>query len=200
MVDPFSPIQKFYPLNFTLDSEGKRQDWEAVVVLDFIDVPLLRMAEREVGAEQLTAEEILRNKFGPILQFQYDAGDVLHQSFTLKTLPWHSRPDEQLRYHVSFRMMVSWLGCCLKMPNLNASEIRKMPTLGGLHPGMHPRPVWIGFPDLQNQLRACSALPHCPRQSQASQEARANVQLCHRTRIFQRENKASCLDLSQEQL
>ena len=74
MTDPKSPISDFYPLNFALDAEGKRQDWEAVVVLKFIDVPLLRQAEGLVPADRLTPEERQRNQAGPLLHFFYDAG------------------------------------------------------------------------------------------------------------------------------
>jgi 5'-3' exoribonuclease 1 len=37
MVDPNSPILDFYPHNFELDLNGKKQDWEAIVVIPFID-------------------------------------------------------------------------------------------------------------------------------------------------------------------
>ena len=75
MTDPKSPISDFYPLNFALDTEGKRQDWEAVVVLKFIDVPRLRQAEGLVPADVLTPEERQRNQAGPLLHFYYDAGE-----------------------------------------------------------------------------------------------------------------------------
>jgi 5'-3' exoribonuclease 1 len=37
MVDDASPIIDFYPKNFELDMNGKKQDWEAVVKIPFID-------------------------------------------------------------------------------------------------------------------------------------------------------------------
>jgi 5'-3' exoribonuclease 1 len=37
MVDDASPIIDFYPKNFDLDMNGKKQDWEAVVKIPFID-------------------------------------------------------------------------------------------------------------------------------------------------------------------
>ncbi|CAG8761887.1 12704_t:CDS:2, partial [Ambispora leptoticha] len=37
MIDPDSPIIDFYPKEFDLDMNGKKQDWEAVVNIPFID-------------------------------------------------------------------------------------------------------------------------------------------------------------------
>lgn len=37
MLDPVSPIIDFYPRNFESDLNGKKQDWEAVVKIPFID-------------------------------------------------------------------------------------------------------------------------------------------------------------------
>ena len=37
MYDPNSPIIDFYPLEFEQDLNGKKQDWEAIVKIPFID-------------------------------------------------------------------------------------------------------------------------------------------------------------------
>lgn len=37
MTDPGSPILDFYPTRFACDLNGKRSDWEAVVLIPFID-------------------------------------------------------------------------------------------------------------------------------------------------------------------
>lgn len=37
MTDPNSPIIDFYPDEFELDLNGKKQEWEAVVKIPFID-------------------------------------------------------------------------------------------------------------------------------------------------------------------
>lgn len=79
MLDPSSTIHQFYPLDFALDSEGKRQEWEAVVVLNFVDEKLLRLAESSIDKGRLTHEEQQRNRFGQILCFVFDAGDVCSQ-------------------------------------------------------------------------------------------------------------------------
>lgn len=37
MYDPHSPILNFYPMEFEQDLNGKKQEWEAVVKIPFID-------------------------------------------------------------------------------------------------------------------------------------------------------------------
>lgn len=37
MTEPSSPIIDFYPVDFGLDLNGKKQDWEAIVQIPFID-------------------------------------------------------------------------------------------------------------------------------------------------------------------
>ncbi|KAI9509818.1 exonuclease II [Russula earlei] len=74
MWDPNSPILDFYPQEFDQDLNGKRQDWEAVVKIPFIDEKrLLRaMQSRE---HRLTREEKRRNTFGTSYQFKYNPGE-----------------------------------------------------------------------------------------------------------------------------
>ncbi|WWC90706.1 uncharacterized protein L201_005643 [Kwoniella dendrophila CBS 6074] len=72
MYEETSPIIDFYPRDFALDMNGKKQDWEAVIKIPFIDeARLLRaMAARDV---RLTSEEKARNKNYVATQFVYDA-------------------------------------------------------------------------------------------------------------------------------
>lgn len=62
MYDPNSPILDFYPQEFELDLNGKKQDWEAIVKIPFIDeVRLLRaMSGSSKSALTLTCK-ILTN-------------------------------------------------------------------------------------------------------------------------------------------
>ncbi|GAA6063728.1 hypothetical protein JCM10212_001629 [Sporobolomyces blumeae] len=71
MSDPTSPIIDFYPVNFEQDLNGKKQDWEAIVKIPFIDEQRLlkTMATR---APRLTSEENARNSFGDSWRFVYD--------------------------------------------------------------------------------------------------------------------------------
>ncbi|KAM0788250.1 hypothetical protein ACM66B_001401 [Microbotryomycetes sp. NB124-2] len=71
MSDPISPIIDFYPVDFQADLNGKKQDWEAVVKIPFIDQNRLlsTMATRE---PRLTKEERQRNTFGNAWRFVFD--------------------------------------------------------------------------------------------------------------------------------
>lgn len=78
MSDPTSPIIDFYPANFAQDLNGKKQDWEAIVKIPFIDEERLlkTMATR---APKLTPEENARNSFGNSWSFKYD--ETLDQTY-----------------------------------------------------------------------------------------------------------------------
>ncbi|XP_058822871.1 5'-3' exoribonuclease 1 isoform X2 [Topomyia yanbarensis] len=77
MTDPSSPVFDFYPQNFNTDLNGKQQDWEAVVLIPFIDEKRLLRSMEPCDAF-LTDEEKQRNVHGPMFQFEYDqAGTTL---------------------------------------------------------------------------------------------------------------------------
>ncbi|KAF7721539.1 hypothetical protein EC973_004513 [Apophysomyces ossiformis] len=71
MTDPNSPIIDFYPLDFKMDMNGKKQDWEAVVKIPFIDEKRLleAMTTRE---HRLTKAERQMTRFGESFKFEYD--------------------------------------------------------------------------------------------------------------------------------
>ncbi|KAG6618819.1 5'-3' exoribonuclease 1 [Phytophthora cinnamomi] len=63
MMSPLSPIKHFYPETFAIDMEGKRNAWEGVNLLPFIDVALLKQAIAQYCPDsQLTEAERRRNK------------------------------------------------------------------------------------------------------------------------------------------
>ncbi|KAH9998847.1 exonuclease II [Russula compacta] len=74
MWDSASPILDFYPQEFEQDLNGKKQEWEAVVKIPFIDEKRLlhAMQSRE---HRLTASETRRNTFGTSYQFKYNPGE-----------------------------------------------------------------------------------------------------------------------------
>ncbi|KAK9367773.1 XRN 5'-3' exonuclease N-terminus-domain-containing protein, partial [Lipomyces kononenkoae] len=71
MHDPNSPIIEFYPKEFALDLNGKKQDWEAVVKIPFVDEERLLQAMQPLE-KQLTPAERKRNTFGKMIKFSYD--------------------------------------------------------------------------------------------------------------------------------
>ena len=70
MTNPDSPIIDFYPREFELDMNGKKQEWEAVVKIPFIDETRLlsAMATKDT---LLSEDERRRNDFGVSLKFLY---------------------------------------------------------------------------------------------------------------------------------
>lgn len=71
MTDPGSPIIDFYPVNFGLDLNGKKQDWEAVVKIPFIDEKRL-LAALNARENLLSADEKARNSRGNVISFVRD--------------------------------------------------------------------------------------------------------------------------------
>ncbi|CAI4232702.1 unnamed protein product [Auanema sp. JU1783] len=69
LMKPESTISDFYPVNFDTDLNGKKNDWEAVVLIPFIDEKrLLDAITEKIGG--LTEEEKKRNTHGDHLLFQ----------------------------------------------------------------------------------------------------------------------------------
>jgi len=69
MTEDNSPILEYYPKKFELDLNGKRQDWEAVVLIPFIDESkLLEAMDNEVL--NLSEEEVFRNIRGSLLCYR----------------------------------------------------------------------------------------------------------------------------------
>ncbi len=54
MTDANSPVHDFYPTDFRVDMEGKRNDWEGVVLIPFIDEARLLAASHTVGPAKLS--------------------------------------------------------------------------------------------------------------------------------------------------
>ena len=67
MEDPHSPIADFYPAEFEVDMEGKRAEWEGVVLIPFVDEGRLLAAYASIPRGALTAEERGRDSAGDVL-------------------------------------------------------------------------------------------------------------------------------------
>jgi 5'-3' exoribonuclease 1 len=70
MTLPTSKIIDFYPTDFQTDLNGKKQEWEAVVLIPFMEEARLLDAMTPCN-EKLTAYEKLRNSHGPMYQYDY---------------------------------------------------------------------------------------------------------------------------------
>ena len=55
MTDPNSPILDFYPQEFEQDLNGKKQDWEAIVKIPFIDQERLLRAMNSMQLADLSS-------------------------------------------------------------------------------------------------------------------------------------------------
>jgi 5'-3' exoribonuclease 1 len=124
MWNPNSPILDFYPQEFDQDLNGKKQEWEAVVKIPFIDEKrLLHAMQGEyyvnrncylftsflAREQQLAAEEKRRNTFGTSYQFKYN-------------------PDQSTEYPSSLP------GFFPALPHCTCTmEPFDLPTLDGLH-------------------------------------------------------------------
>ncbi|XP_069474375.1 5'-3' exoribonuclease 1 isoform X2 [Ambystoma mexicanum] len=72
MTSPDSPIIEYYPADFKTDLNGKQQEWEAVVLIPFIDEKRLLQA-MEPGNKCLSMEEMRRNRHSECLKYWYDS-------------------------------------------------------------------------------------------------------------------------------
>lgn len=70
MLNPDSELIDFYPGNFETDMNGKKQDWEALVLIPFIDEKRLLTAMAKCERHLLDGER-QRNKHGPMSVYKY---------------------------------------------------------------------------------------------------------------------------------
>uniref|UniRef100_A0A8C5I5A4 5'-3' exoribonuclease 1 n=1 Tax=Gouania willdenowi TaxID=441366 RepID=A0A8C5I5A4_GOUWI len=120
MTSEMSPIIEYYPLDFKTDLNGKQQEWEAVVLIPFIDEKRL-LAAMEPNNHKLTKEERDRNRhtecalytFDPEVDFTYLSTlpklfpNIVHSYIPVEA--WHvsldhksKRVDRSLLYFCGF--------------------------------------------------------------------------------------------------
>lgn len=78
MCEMDSPLFPYYPLDFKIDLNDKKREWEAVVLLPFIDLQLLLQSEAmQCPPALLNPEEQQRNRFGNSYVFRIDSSAAL---------------------------------------------------------------------------------------------------------------------------
>ena len=71
MVNEDSPLKYFYPVDFKTDLNGKQQEWEAVVLIPFIDQDQLLEAMQPYSVH-FTEDEVKMNAHGTCSVYRYD--------------------------------------------------------------------------------------------------------------------------------
>ena len=99
LTESSSPLADFYPRTFTVDMNGKRWPWEAVVLLPFIDAKRLTDAARNLVREDLlTDEERKRNVHGNawVIARENDKAEALAVTtfVPLESTEWDYQPDQ----------------------------------------------------------------------------------------------------------
>ncbi len=90
MTDPDSDIVDFYPEDFDLDANGKKQSWKAIVLLPFIDEKRL-LSAMNTKYPLLTAEEHARNEMGKDALFVSDR----HPLYELLATEFYSKKQKK---------------------------------------------------------------------------------------------------------
>ncbi|XP_050453967.1 5'-3' exoribonuclease 1 isoform X2 [Cataglyphis hispanica] len=130
LTEESSPIINYYPHDFKTDLNGKKQEWEAVVLIPFIDEKLL-LAAMEPYLSKLTAEEQARNKHGPMCLYTYSDAIRSIQKATI--------------YFPEFNN-------CAQLTLINRDEIfvPREQLVEGLSPGFNLDVYYPGFPILRH--------------------------------------------------
>ena len=92
MVKEDSPILDYYPVDFETDLNGKQQEWEAVVLIPFIDEERLLEAMNPL-MPRLKEDEKKRNAHGPCCEYTYSSSEKEY----IFPSPWPEKfPDVML--------------------------------------------------------------------------------------------------------
>ncbi|KAJ2804306.1 exonuclease II Exo2 [Coemansia guatemalensis] len=75
MVDIHSPIRDLFPTSFSVDMNGKKMPWEAVVLIDFVDIDRIRTAMAP-KLDEISEDETRRNGRGKNMAYSYAPLDV----------------------------------------------------------------------------------------------------------------------------
>ena len=82
LVEEKSPIQRYYPISFEVDLEGKRNDWEGIAILPFIDLNLVQSHYRKF-VKKIDQKSLSRNIIGHtyIYKWNHFAEPESYQNF-----------------------------------------------------------------------------------------------------------------------
>ena len=82
LVEEKSPIQRYYPTSFEVDLEGKRNDWEGIAILPFIDLNLVQSHYRKL-VKKIDQKSLSRNIIGHtyIYKWNHFAEPESYQNF-----------------------------------------------------------------------------------------------------------------------
>ena len=121
MEHPSSPLIGFYPGEFEVDRNDKKYDYEAVVLLPFIDIALLVAAEdTHCPSHRLTPEQLELNSFGSTYCYEMVRDNSIQPSSASNhRLQWSERSGEILP------------GACFRaeLPTGTASSLVGFPSL-----------------------------------------------------------------------
>ncbi|XP_061492908.1 5'-3' exoribonuclease 1 isoform X2 [Rhineura floridana] len=131
MTNEESPIIEYYPTEFKTDLNGKQQEWEAVVLIPFIDEKRLLEA-MEPCNKLLTAEERQRNRHSECLMCLYDK-DTEFQYLS----PWPEKFPSIERCHTRHKAM----SLDVWRVDIDQNKITKLDT---------ERLYFCGFPTLKH--------------------------------------------------
>ncbi len=133
MVSQDSPIIDYYPTDFELDLNGKRNDWEAVILIPFIEEKRLLQAVGTVDVSKLTEAERRRNMLGKTQLFHYDSKNLESHPSTLPDLFQDIREGHSTR--VDFDMPTNVMENVLVLPpkvKLGADAVGLTPSFATL--------------------------------------------------------------------
>nr|XP_020648282.1 5'-3' exoribonuclease 1 isoform X1 [Pogona vitticeps] len=99
MTNEDSPIIEYYPTEFKTDLNGKQQEWEAVVLIPFIDEKQLLEAMEHCN-KLLTVEERQRNRHSECLMYFYEEGTEFQYPS-----PWPEKFPSIERCHARHKAM-----------------------------------------------------------------------------------------------
>lgn len=120
MTSPASPIHDFYNEDFKTDLNGKRNEWEAVVLLPFVDEKRLFKAIASVSVDELTDVEKRRNSLGESLVYRFSktCARETKSPFPQRLRPFISKAE----------------GSTLKLPSIPAATPFPATWVLGTHP------------------------------------------------------------------